>query len=52
MGQETILIVDDEKEIRDLIEIYLKNEGYIVEKAGTGLEALQLVEERQIDLII
>ena len=52
MGQETILIVDDEKEIRDLIEIYLKNEGYVVEKAGTGLEALQLVEERQIDLII
>lgn len=52
MGQETILIVDDEKEIRDLIEIYLKNEGYIVEKAGTGLEALKLVEEKQIDLII
>ena len=31
MDKETILIVDDEKEIRELIEIYLKNEGYEVE---------------------
>lgn len=52
MGKERILIVDDEKEIRDLIEIYLKNEGYEVEKAGTGLEAVKLVEEKKIDLII
>ena len=52
MGKEIILIVDDEKEIRDLIEIYLKNEGYEVEKAGTGLEAVKLVEEKKIDLII
>ena len=28
MDKETILIVDDEKEIRDLVEIYLKGEGY------------------------
>lgn len=52
MGKQRILIVDDEKEIRDLIEIYLKNEGYEVEKAGTGLEAVKLVEEKKIDLII
>ncbi len=52
MAQETILIVDDEKEIRDLIEIYLKNEGYVVEKVTTGLEALQLIEEKRVDLII
>lgn len=49
---ETILIVDDEKEIRELIAIYLKNEGYGVEMAKTGLEALQLVEEKKVDLII
>ena len=39
MEKERILIVDDEQEIRELIEIYLKNEGYQVEKAATGLEA-------------
>ena len=38
MDQETILIVDDEKEIRDLIEIYLKNEGYQILKAENGFE--------------
>lgn len=52
MGKERILIVDDEKEIRDLIEIYLKNEGYEVEKVGTGLDAVKIVEEKKIDLII
>ncbi len=52
MNQETILIVDDEKEIRDLVEIYLKNEGYPTFIAGTGLEALQIVEQKKIDLII
>ena len=31
---ETILIVDDEKEIADLVELYLKNENYHIEKAG------------------
>lgn len=52
MEKETILIVDDEKEIRELIEIYLRNEGYQVLKAGTGLEALELVGKQKIDLII
>ena len=52
MSQHTILIVDDEKEIRDLIEIYLKNEGYTVLSAATGLEAMQLVAKESIDLII
>ena len=37
MEKGRILIVDDEKDIRDLIEIYLKNEGYEVLKASTGL---------------
>ncbi len=52
MAQEKILIVDDEKEIRDLIEIYLKNEGYSTLTAKTGLEAMQMVEEHDIQLII
>ena len=35
-----ILVVDDEKEIADVIELYLKNEGFEVEKFYTGKDAL------------
>jgi len=52
MSHETILVVDDEKEIRDLIEIYLKNEGYNVLKASDGLEALVLLQKSEVHLII
>lgn len=52
MDNGTILIVDDEKEIRDLIDIYLKGEGYKTIKAENGEEALQLLEENEVDLII
>lgn len=52
MEKETILIVDDEKEIRDLIDIYLKNEGYRTLKACDGQEALDLLVRNNIDLII
>lgn len=52
MGKQTILIVDDEKEIRDLIEIYLKNEGYTVLHAEHGEEALQIIKKKEVDLII
>lgn len=50
---EKILIVDDEKEIRDLVEIYLKGEGYETIKAGDGEEALKVLDDnKDIDLII
>ena len=53
MDKENILIVDDEKEIRDLVEIYLKGEGYKTVKAGDGEEALYaLRNDPEIDLII
>ena len=52
MNKERILVVDDEKEIRDLIGIYLSNEGYEVFKASNGLEALNLLEKQNTDLII
>ena len=39
---ESILIVDDEKEIADLIEFYLKKDGYTVHKFYNGLDALEL----------
>lgn len=52
MDKTTILVVDDEKEIRELIEIYLKNEGYKVITAGDGIEALKAVKENEVKLII
>ncbi len=47
-----ILVVDDEKEIRELLEIYLTNDGYEVFKASDGEEALKLLEEEEISLLI
>lgn len=52
INKETVLIVDDEKEISDLIEIYLKNDGYNVLKAYNGLEAIKILEENEVHLII
>ncbi|MBN1056399.1 DNA-binding response regulator [Clostridium botulinum] len=52
IGNKTILIVDDEKEIRDLVEIYLKSEGYLTVKACNGEEALNIIREQNIDLVI
>ncbi|MFD0868130.1 response regulator transcription factor [Paenibacillus residui] len=52
MAKETILLVDDEKEIVDLLEIYLKNDGYQLLKAYNGLEALNILESHVVDLII
>ncbi|GIP41281.1 DNA-binding response regulator [Paenibacillus sp. J31TS4] len=52
MANETILVVDDEKEIVDLLEIYLRNDGYRIVKAYNGLEALQELEKQEVDLII
>ncbi|HBG5362873.1 TPA: VanR-ABDEGLN family response regulator transcription factor [Clostridioides difficile] len=49
---ENILIVDDEKEIADLIEVYLKNEGFTVYKFYTGKEALECIESKNLDMAI
>ncbi len=51
MAHETILVVDDEKEIRNLITIYLKNEGYKVLQAGDGEEGLRLLEN-EVHLVV
>ncbi|MGI6066398.1 MAG: response regulator transcription factor [Bacillota bacterium] len=47
-----ILVCDDDKEILDAISIYLENEGYQIYKALNGIEALEVVEEKEIHLII
>lgn len=52
MENGNILIVDDEKEIRDLVEIYLKSEGYDILQACDGLEAIKVIESNDVDLVI
>jgi len=47
-----ILVCDDDKEILDAITIYLRTEGYKVYKASNGIEALEIIEENEIHLII
>ncbi len=49
---ENILIVDDEKEIADLVEVYLKNEGYEVFKFYNATEALKCVNSQDLKLAI
>lgn len=52
MARETILLVDDEKEIVELMDIYFKNEGYTMLKASNGLEALEQLKNNNVDLIV
>lgn len=47
-----ILVVDDEHEIADLIEVYLKNENYTVFKFYTAKEALECINTTELDLAI
>lgn len=47
-----ILIVDDDSEIRKVTGIYLENEGYEILKAENGQEALKLIEENEVDLVL
>lgn len=47
-----ILVVDDERAIADLVEVYLLNEGYHVHKYYNGRDALKCIEEENLDLAI
>lgn len=49
---ERVLIVDDEREIADLIEVYLRNDGYTVYKFYNGRDALACIETTNLDLVI
>lgn len=52
MSSKKILVVDDEKPIADILEFNLKKEGYEVVCVYDGIEAIQMVEEFQPDLIL
>lgn len=51
MNQRT-LIADDEKEIRDLVEIYLQTEGFDIDKVSNGEEVLEAISKKDYDLVI
>ena len=52
MAKETILVVDDEANIIELARMYLQNEGYVVESARDGREALTKIKSLQPALVI
>lgn len=52
MDKFNVLVVDDEKEIRDAIDIYLRGEGINVIKAKDGLEALDILDKEDIHLVV
>lgn len=52
MKSYNVLIVEDEKEIADAIEIYLKNQGYNVFKGYNGIEGLEIINKEEIHLAI
>lgn len=52
MKQECILVIDDDKEIADLVEIHLVSEGYRVIKANNDKEGLSFLEREDIKLVI
>lgn len=47
-----ILVVDDEKEIAALIELYLTNDGYTVYKCYNAMDALECINKNKLDLVI
>ncbi|NFD78284.1 response regulator transcription factor [Clostridium botulinum] len=52
MEKSIILVVDDDKDIRDMINIYLVNQGMNVYTAANGIEALDILKNIKVDLII
>lgn len=51
-GKYSILVVEDDKEIREGVEIYLKNQGYEVYQAANGKQGLEIIESHEIHLAI
>ena len=52
MERGTILVVDDEPNIADLVELYLRRDGYRVVKAGTGDDGLRAVNDHRPRLVV
>jgi len=48
----TVLVVEDEPVIRELMSILLEDEGYAVHQAVDGLQALEMLEQHGVDLVL
>ena len=51
-NKNTILVCDDDKEIVDAIEIYLSQEGYRILKAYDGLQAVEMLQKEDVQLLL
>ena len=52
MSTQTVLIADDDAKIRELLELYLSKEGFVVEQASDGAEAILKAQQLKPDLIV
>ncbi len=52
MSTQTVLIADDDAKIRELLELYLTKEGFVVEQAADGAEAILKAQQLKPDLIV
>lgn len=52
MNTKTVLVVDDEESILELVELHLRKEGLLVLKATSGEEALTLMRSHPVDLVV
>ncbi|MFD1175804.1 response regulator [Paenibacillus puldeungensis] len=52
MNHPVVLVVDDEKDIRDVIKVYLNNENIRTLEASDGVEALEVLNQESVDLVL
>lgn len=52
LEQQTILLVDDEQDILDMLQIFLQSEGFRICKATTGSQALDILTTGKVDLVV
>lgn len=50
--KDKILVVDDEKDLRDVLKLYLENSGYEVLEGKNGKEALEIINNTEVSLMI
>lgn len=48
----TVLVVDDDPDVTDLLEAYLESEGYVVHKAPSALQMWEVIEHHPVDLVL
>jgi DNA-binding NtrC family response regulator len=52
MAQKSLLIVDDEDDVRSILALSLRDEGYSIRMAESGAEALKLLREAPVDMVL